>query len=90
METTYIGYIGAIELKKSPTGFEKKIVTLKMRDKQLCFIEFRNDPVKQQMKGIAEGDRVEISARLEGKISRSSGIAYNNIIAKSIKQITNN
>lgn len=85
--TKYTGYVDSIEAKNNPRGFEKKIVTLKMNNKQLCFIEFRNDYAQEQVKKIVEGDRVEIAARLEGKISKTSGIQYNNIVAKSIKKI---
>jgi len=85
MDTTnYTGYVGDIAVKNSPNGFEKKIITLKMRDKQVCYIECRNDIVQQQLNDISKGDRVEVAARLEGKISRNSGIQYNNIVAKSI------
>ena len=85
METTeYTGYIEQIEFVKQSGKFDKIEVTLKMPDRQCCFIEFRSRKMMKEIKEFNEGDRVTIATRIEGKISGNSGKKYNNIIATNI------
>lgn len=85
METTqYTGFIDKIEFVKHSGKFDKRVVTLKMSDRQSCFIEFRSKKMMNMIKQFNEGDHVTIATRIEGKISSSSGQKYNNIIAHNI------
>jgi len=86
--TKYAGFIHEIKDKLSPDGFNKKLVTLKLPERQKCFVEFRSKEVLQKLSGLKEDDRVEIEATLEGKYSKA-GQHYNNIVAITIKSVNN-
>lgn len=78
------GYIDSIRDVQSPEGYDKKRVTLKMKDRQQAFVEVRSERALKELKDIKSGDRVAFTVRLEGKVSRLSGQEHNNLIAQSV------
>jgi hypothetical protein len=36
-----------------------------------------------------ENDEIEVTVTLEGKISKNSGIQYNNLVAQAVEPVTN-
>lgn len=76
------GTIESIEFRNT-AGHEKKVVTLVPDHRQRAFIEFRG----RRMDDIAafkENDEIEVTVTLEGKISKNSGIQYNNLVAQDV------
>jgi hypothetical protein len=82
--TTFIGSIQSIDLKPQTSGCHKKVVTLKMAEQQRCFIEFRSRAMMAAISKYEVNNFVEIEATMEGNISKSTGVEFNNIIAKKI------
>lgn len=79
------GFISQIEYKNN-SGHEKKVVTLKGESNQRAFIEFRGQEMMKELKQFTEDDYIETAVFLEGKISRSTGIHFNNLVAKGIRK----
>ena len=65
---------------------KKSKATIKTKSNGTAFIEFRG-PLKKELENYQEGDEVVIEHRYEGKVSRSSGIQFNNLPAISIKKL---
>lgn len=80
------GEITKIEKTFHNTDFEKNEVFVKMPDEEECKVEFRGRVMMNLLKGFEPGDIVQVAVKYEGKHSKSSGIYYNNMIAKSIKK----
>ncbi|MBE99354.1 hypothetical protein [Flavobacterium coralii] len=76
------GNIESIEYRNN-AGHEKKVVTLLLGFGQKAFVEFRGSLI-ELLYGINEGDEITINITFEGKISKNSGIQYNNLVATSI------
>jgi hypothetical protein len=87
MDIKCTGIIENIERKKGGLGFEKYLVTVVQRRKKPCFIEFRGLKVMKALEGLKIGNCVEVTAWIEGSISKGSGLPYNNIIAKKITEL---
>lgn len=87
MRTTPLtGYIDTIQDRRTgPAEYDKKVVKLKMPDKQVVFVEFRSDTVLKKLKNFFNGERVTIDVSHEGKESKTTGVPYNNIVAHDIK-----
>jgi hypothetical protein len=77
------GTIETIEYKNT-AGHEKKVVTLVPDSRQRAFIEFRGRRM-EDLAPFRENDDIEVTVTLEGKISKSSGIQYNNLVAQEVK-----
>lgn len=85
---TIKGTIESIEYRNT-AGHEKKVVTLVPDHRQRAFVEFRG----RRMDDIAsfkENDEIQVSVTLEGKISKNSGIQYNNLVAQSVETVVYN
>lgn len=79
------GKIDTIELETLGSN-QKKILTLIPDSGELCRIEFRGSTIMKMLDDVKKGDRVEIAVKFEGKVSKSSGIWSNNLVAKELKK----
>lgn len=85
---TIKGTIESIEYRNT-AGHEKKVVTLVPDHRQRAFVEFRG----RRMDDIAafkENDEIQVTVTLEGKISKNSGIQYNNLVAQEVGAVNYN
>lgn len=81
------GTIEAIEYRNT-AGHEKKVVTLLPDHRQRAFVEFRGYNIKLLDK-VKENDEIEVEVYLNGKISKNTGIQYNNLVGIKSKKINN-
>lgn len=81
--TTIKGTIEHIEYRDT-AGHKKKVVTLVPDHRQRAFVEFRGF-MMDELAPYKENDEIQVSVVLEGKISKNSGIQYNNLVAKEVK-----
>ena len=79
---TITGTIESIEYRNT-AGHEKKVVTLVPDSRQRAFVEFRGRRM-DDLDAYRENDEIEVAVTLEGKISKNSGIQYNNLVACSV------
>ena len=77
------GNIESIEYRNT-AGHEKKVVTLLPGYRQKAFVEFRGKRMAE-LDNLKENDEIEVTVTLEGKISKNSGIQYNNLVAQSLE-----
>lgn len=82
---TITGNIESIEYRNT-AGHEKKVVTLIPDHRQRAFVEFRGRKM-DDLAGLKENDEVRVLVMLEGKISKNSGIQYNNLVAQEVLKI---
>ncbi|KGO78665.1 MULTISPECIES: hypothetical protein [Flavobacterium] len=82
---TITGNIENIEYRNT-AGHEKKVVTIVPDHRQRAFVEFRGRKM-DDLHGLKENDEIQVSVMLEGKISKNSGIQYNNLVAQEIRAI---
>lgn len=82
---TITGNIEHIEYRNT-AGHEKKVVTIVPDHRQRAFVEFRGRKM-DDLHGLKENDEIQVSVMLEGKISKNSGIQYNNLVAQEIRAI---
>ena len=75
------GIIESIEYRKA-LGHEKKVVTIVPDHRQRAFVEFRGRKMAD-LDNYRENDEIEVTVTLEGKISKNSGIQYNNLVVTS-------
>jgi hypothetical protein len=83
---TITGFIESIEYREI-SGHEKKVVTLISTMRQRAFIEFRGHNM-EILERIKENDEVAIDFNFEGKVSKSTGIQYNNLHAHGIRKLS--
>ena len=83
---TIKGIIESIEIDNA-NGHEKKVVTLSLGVWKNVFIEFRGQRMNL-LNNLKQDDAVAVNASFNGKISKSTGIRYNNIIGLEIKKIS--
>lgn len=81
---TIKGTIENIEYRNTP-GHEKKVVTLAPDHRQRAFVEFRGRRM-DDLHGYKENDELAVNVTLEGKVSKNSGIQYNNLVAQEVIQ----
>lgn len=67
-------------------GHEKTVLTLATGFQQQAFIEFRGNLINL-LDGVKPDDEVKVSVKFQGKVSKSSGIRYNNLFAKELSLI---
>jgi len=79
---TIKGTIENIEYRNT-AGHEKKVVTLVPDHRQRAFVEFRGRRM-DDLHGYKENDEIAVDVTLEGKISKNSGIQYNNLVAQEV------
>jgi hypothetical protein len=79
---TIKGTIESIEYRNT-AGHEKKVVTLVPDHRQRAFVEFRGRRM-DDLAAFKENDEIQVSVTLEGKISKNSGIQYNNLVAQEV------
>lgn len=79
---TIRGTIESIEYRVT-AGHEKKVMTVVPDHRQRAFVEFRGRKMDDLI-GFKELDEIEVEVILEGKISKNSGIQYNNLVAVSL------
>jgi len=79
---TIKGTIESIEYRNT-AGHEKKVVTLVPDHRQRAFVEFRGRRM-DDLASFKENDEIQVSVTLEGKISKNSGIQYNNLVAQDV------
>jgi len=79
---TIKGTIESIEYRNT-AGHEKKVVTLVPDHRQRAFVEFRGRRM-DDLAAFKENDEIQVSVTLEGKISKNSGIQYNNLVAHDV------
>lgn len=79
---TIKGIIENIE-HRNTAGHEKKVVTLVPGYSQRAFVEFRGYRM-EDLRNYKENDEIEVNVTLEGKISKNSGIQYNNLVVKEV------
>lgn len=79
---TIKGTIESIE-HRNTAGHEKKVVTLVPDHRQRAFVEFRGRRM-DDIAGFRENDEIQVTVTLEGKISKNSGIQYNNLVAQEV------
>ncbi|MFL9836979.1 hypothetical protein ABS768_05675 [Flavobacterium sp. ST-75] len=82
---TITGNIENIEYRNT-AGHEKKVVTIVPDHRQRAFVEFRGRKM-DELHGLKENDEIQVNVMLEGKISKNSGIQYNNLVAQEIRAI---
>ena len=82
---TITGNIENIEYRNT-AGHEKKVVTIIPDHRQRAFVEFRGRKM-DDLHGLKENDEIQVSVMLEGKISKNSGIQYNNLVAQSVAPV---
>lgn len=80
---TITGTIESIEYRNT-AGHEKKVVTLVPDHRQRAFVEFRGRRM-EELASYKEQDEIAIDVTLEGKISKNSGIQYNNLVAFAVR-----
>nr|WP_322625027.1 hypothetical protein [uncultured Flavobacterium sp.] len=80
---TITGTIESIEYRNT-AGHEKKVVTLVPDHRQRAFVEFRGRRM-EELATYKEQDEIAIDVTLEGKISKNSGIQYNNLVAFAVR-----
>ena len=85
---TIKGTIESIEYRNT-AGHEKKVVTLVPDHRQRAFIEVRGRRM-DDLAPFKENDEIQVSVTLEGKISKNSGIQYNNLVAQSVETVVYN
>jgi hypothetical protein len=83
---TITGTIDSIEYRNTG-GHEKKVVTLLPRKGQTAYVEFRGGFI-DDLDRVKENDEVAIDIRFEGKVSKNSGIQYNNLVANGLRKIS--
>lgn len=81
------GTIENIEYR-NVNGKEKKVVTILPDHRQRAFVEFRHSKM-DMLYGYKENDDIAVEVIFEGKISNNSGIQFNNLVAQSIKNLSN-
>jgi len=81
---TIKGTIENIEYRNT-AGHEKKVVTLVPDHRQRAFVEFRGRRM-DDLNGYKENDEIQVDVTLEGKISKNSGIQYNNLVVQEVLQ----
>lgn len=81
---TIKGTIENIEYRNT-AGHEKKVVTLVPDHRQRAFVEFRGRRM-DDLHGYKENDEIAVDVTLEGKVSKNSGIQYNNLVAQEVVQ----
>ena len=79
---TIKGTIESIEYRNT-AGHEKKVVTLVPDHRQRAFVEFRGRRMAD-LDHYRENDEIQVNVTLEGKISKNSGIQYNNLVVQEI------
>jgi len=79
---TITGTIESIEYRNT-AGHEKKVVTLAPDGRQRAFVEFRGRRM-DDLDAYKENDEIQVAVTLEGKISKNSGIQYNNLVAQGV------
>jgi hypothetical protein len=79
---TIKGTIESIEYRNT-AGHEKKVVTLIPDHRQRAFVEFRGRRM-DDLAPFKENDEIQVGVTLEGKISKNSGIQYNNLVAQDV------
>ena len=79
---TIKGTIETIEYRNT-AGHEKKVVTLVPDHRQRAFVEFRGRRM-DDLHGYKENDEIQVNVTLEGKISKNSGIQYNNLVVQEV------
>ena len=82
---TITGNIEHIEYRNT-AGHEKKVVTLVPDHRQRAFVEFRGRKM-DDLHGFNLNDEIKVEVLLEGKISKNSGIQYNNMVAQSVSSV---
>lgn len=82
---TITGNIETIEYRNT-AGHEKKVVTLIPDHRQRAFVEFRGRRM-EDLSGLKENDEIQVHVMLEGKISKNSGIQYNNLVAQEVMKV---
>jgi hypothetical protein len=82
---TITGTIESIEYRNA-AGHEKKVVTLAPVGWQWAFVEFRGRRM-DDLEAFKENDEIQVAVTLEGKISKNSGIQYNNLVAQSVNSL---
>ncbi|MGV3459894.1 MAG: hypothetical protein ACO1N9_05495 [Flavobacterium sp.] len=82
---TIKGTIESIEYRNT-AGHEKKVVTLVPDHRQRAFVEFRGRRM-DDLTSFKENDEITVEVTLEGKISKNSGIQYNNLVAQSVEMV---
>jgi hypothetical protein len=85
---TIKGTIESIEYRNT-AGHEKKVVTLVPDHRQRAFVEFRGRKM-DDLTYFKENDEIAVEVTLEGKISKNSGIQYNNLVAHSVEMVSYN
>lgn len=85
---TIKGTIESIEYRNT-AGHEKKVVTLVPDHRQRAFVEFRGRKM-DDLTSFKENDEIAVEVTLEGKISKNSGIQYNNLVAQSVEMVSYN
>jgi hypothetical protein len=81
---TIKGTIENIEYRNT-AGHEKKVVTLVPDHRQRAFVEFRGRRM-DDLHGYKENDEIQVDVTLEGKVSKNSGIQYNNLVVQEVLQ----
>ena len=79
---TIKGTIESIEYRNT-AGHEKKVVTLVPDHRQRAFVEFRGRRM-DDLAPFKENDEIQVTVTLEGKVSKNSGIQYNNLVAQEV------
>lgn len=81
------GRIEAIEPVQSSPGQIKYVVNIVSNDNQKAFVEFRSPQMIAILKPLKVDDQVIVSVKFDGKISKGSGVRFNNIVATSIQKV---
>lgn len=77
---TIKGTVESIEYRNT-CGHEKKVVTIIPDHRQRAYVEFRGFFGMDAIKNIKVNDEIIVDVILDGKVSKNSGIQYNNLVA---------
>lgn len=77
---------GTIEAIEHRPVHNENLITIMPDHRQKAFVKFRG-LLQDESSKYKEGDSIKVEVLLEGKVSKNSGVHYNNLVAtKIVKQ----
>jgi len=65
--------------------FKKKILTVSINVNERCFVEVREEGLKDILKKMKKGDKIRVAISFEGKLGKVTKQRFNNIVAKTLE-----
>lgn len=76
------------EIEVEGDEITKKILTLEMGENEQCFVEVRSKYLQGIVDKLDIDDLIQVVIVFEGKISKSSGYRFNNLVVQTIKKLS--